>query len=759
MRKFFIVLLFIVSVILTAITISVRFFPQLYTSAFNHFSNNQASIENIKIQFFPLSAKLENFEFTNKDTQKLLNVKEVDFTVQLIGWLQGKNNFWEASITDADINIDKILESTTNNSETKDSTTTEKTHLHNVLSMLNIQIKNVRININEQSYVSIKRLNTTLNDTNLSDYRLIHQEIDFSIDYYDNSAFKESFTFEGLIQSRLKDNTSVINVIIPELELSQILDSKPTEINQKESVQLKDSPTPESPIDWSWMSSLAALKLSISAEEIILADSKVSNLALAIKLDKEIEFSQTSEIVWLESESFSFDDKLSMTGKWQPISDETLGADLQGQLSLATSTLNLNIDGKVNINGINDNDLNIALESKALPVRSTLDQTNLTLIKQYFPVKTSLTLNQSEHLIDIKLHDAKLGTSDLKGALNIKTKPSTNMAVMGNFQSSVLSFQSPEDTLNSSDQVNRSPDAPKKDKERIFNDDVIDWSWIENLDIDFNLQAQSVLIDNIAIESLTLPLTISNNVLNIAEIEANLADGKIQYSTKLAKNNDDVTLSVNMIGNDIILEKLNILPPEELKNGMTNINMNLETNGNTLHELASSLNGFIKLKVNEGVIGNGSFELIGSDFILGLLDKLNPFSKKDKTTKLECAVVNLNIEKGEIEIDKSLALRTSKLNIVSDGNIDLKTEKISLNLTPKARSGVGVDVSSLVKFIALGGTLSKPAPKVTAAGALKSAAVVGAAISTGGVSLLATNAAEKTLLNVDVCERASKAFQ
>jgi len=191
---------------------------------------------------------------------------------------------------------------------------------------------------------------------------------------------------------------------------------------------------------------------------------------------------------------------------------------------------------------------------------------------------------------------------------------------------------------------------------------------------------------------------------------------------------------------------------------VTGIDIALETQGVSSKQLAESLNGAIKLNVGDGVIGNDSFELIGSDLILNLLNKLNPFSKSDKTTKLECAVVNLSVENGKIDVDKSLALKTSKLTMVADGYVDLPSEKIKLSLTPKARQGVGVDVSSLVKFIALGGTLSKPAPAVTASGVLKSAVVVGAAVSTGGVSLLATSVAEKTVGNVDVCERAAKAF-
>ena len=145
--------------------------------------------------------------------------------------------------------------------------------------------------------------------------------------------------------------------------------------------------------------------------------------------------------------------------------------------------------------------------------------------------------------------------------------------------------------------------------------------------------------------------------------------------------------------------------------------------------------------------------------MLSLLNKLNPFAKKHKTTNLECAVINLKVINGKIESDKSLALRTSRLTMVADGHIDLSSEKIKMNVTPKARKGIGIDLSSLVKFVALGGTLTKPAPRVAAGGILKSALVVGTAVSTGGASLLATNAAEKTVANVDVCKRASSAFK
>ena len=251
----------------------------------------------------------------------------------------------------------------------------------------------------------------------------------------------------------------------------------------------------------------------------------------------------------------------------------------------------------------------------------------------------------------------------------------------------------------------------------------------------------------------------SEEALTIPGLKALFGGGEVSSDTSLVRRKEIVDVDFNLTASDVVLEKLKLLPPEELKNGLTDLSIALKTNGKSSRDLAQSLDGNVKINVGDGLIGNDSFELIGSDVILNLLNKLNPFSKKDKTTKLECAVVNLKVEKGKINIDKSLALRTSKLTMVADGHVDLSSERIKLGLTPKARQGVGVDVSSLVKFIALGGTLSKPAPTVTASGLLKSAAVVGAAVSTGGVSLLATSVAEKTVTKVDVCKRANNAFK
>ena len=528
-------------------------------------------------------------------------------------------------------------------------------------------------------------------------------------------------------------------------------------------------------MDWEWLSLFEPLQVDVSVGEALWSKSSVRDVDVTIKLDQAqaVAFSFESNVAWLESDEISFEDKVTLDGQWQPISSPSVGPDLRGESTLVTSVLNLKLSGDVNVNGTNGNKLSVELDSSEVPVKGLLDESTQAIVDQYLPIKTLFDVQQSAQTIELNINEASLGDSDIKGLVSLNTNPQGPLGVNAKLESMLFSYigletdedqaeikdvkaETSEEALASTDAVES---QAKAEKDTVFNDDEIDWSWLDSLLVDFEWKAKRILVDDIEIKDLNFPLLVSEGELKIPSFEAVLGSGKVLSQSSLTKSEKGADLDINLTASDVVLDELNLLPPEELKDAVTDLSVALKANGQSSRELAQSLDGQIQINVGDGVIGNDSFELIGSDLVLNLLNKLNPFSKKDQTTKLECAVVNLNIEKGKIDIDKSLALRTSKLTMVADGYVDLSSEKIKLSLTPKARHGVGVDVSSLVKFIALGGTLNEPTPIVTASGLVKSAVVVGAAVSTGGVSLLAASAAEKTVAKVDVCKRANNAFQ
>ena len=89
--------------------------------------------------------------------------------------------------------------------------------------------------------------------------------------------------------------------------------------------------------------------------ELSWSDSEVRDLELLVAIDQSIKFSHSSHVKFLDSEEFSFDDQLTLSGQFNPISSATLGADLQTNLELNTSNLTLSVNGDINVNGADSN--------------------------------------------------------------------------------------------------------------------------------------------------------------------------------------------------------------------------------------------------------------------------------------------------------------------------------------------------------------------------------------------------------------------
>ena len=578
--------------------------------------------------------------------------------------------------------------------------------------------------------------------------------------------------------SSIKESGSDVEIKAAVVQSSKHSAVNSEEINVEENdvEKIAKKQVSEAPIDWAWLSSLEPLSIDLNVGEILWSKSSTKEMTLKLSLTNELNFDFQSRVAWLESGSYVFDDVLKIDGRWKPIASSSLGVDLRGETKISIPKLFMKVDGDVNLNGNRGNALNVVLESSGLPVNTSLDDNTKELISQYFPINADLDLAQSDQVVDVHFNQFRFGDSDLRGDLSVNTESTAITAIL---ESDLLSHQSiekeevqkeekkrvlgelPEFTEGEAHDVNAI--INEKDKEDakndlVFTDEAIDWTWLDALTLNFNWQVKKIDVDGMQVDNFVLPLVMKAGALELKELEGFLGDGSFEVSSNVIKKEDGASIELMLDASDIALEDLNVLPSDELKEAVTNAAIRLTTQGQSLRALAETLNGNVNIAVGDGIISNSSFELIGSDLILGLLQKLNPFAKENKTTELECAIVNMDIENGKVTIDKSVAVRTTKLTIVADGDVDLNSEKIKLSLTPKARHGVGVDVSSLVKFVALGGKLAKPAPRVSAAGLLESALVVGAAVSTGGASLVATNLIEKTVVNTDVCMRASKAF-
>jgi hypothetical protein len=92
--------------------------------------------------------------------------------------------------------------------------------------------------------------------------------------------------------------------------------------------------------------------------------------------------------------------------------------------------------------------------------------------------------------------------------------------------------------------------------------------------------------------------------------------------------------------------------------------------------------------------------------------------------------------------------------VVSSGTANLKTEAIDFSLRPEARQVAGIGAGELVKLLRVRGTLGDPKIGIDELAAARSAASIGAAVATGGLSLLAETLAKKATADPRPCETA-----
>jgi hypothetical protein len=303
-------------------------------------------------------------------------------------------------------------------------------------------------------------------------------------------------------------------------------------------------------------------------------------------------------------------------------------------------------------------------------------------------------------------------------------------------------------------------------EETMFSQEAIDSGWLTTAEIEVVLAASELKLQEAVFENLRLKLISLAGRLTLDPFTATLGAGGFEAraslslgsapdvrttSAKLPELVQSLDAALQLKLNGVALESFGFVPQEELQGGALEVDVDLVASGSSAHDFASSLTGELLIMVEDAVLMNDFVELAGSDLIMETLNKLNPFAKKDPTTQLQCGLVRFSADNGQLFTDKQLIMETSKMEIVGDGKIDLATERLNITMTPNAKSGIGVNVGSLVKFLKLGGTLTNPRPAADAGGLLKSGLAIGAAISTGGVSILAEGIAKRALNAGSAC--------
>ncbi|MEO8753349.1 MAG: AsmA family protein [Casimicrobiaceae bacterium] len=282
------------------------------------------------------------------------------------------------------------------------------------------------------------------------------------------------------------------------------------------------------------------------------------------------------------------------------------------------------------------------------------------------------------------------------------------------------------------------PSPPAKGPQWIFPDVPVNFGLLRTFDADGAL----------AVGGLTLP---DGKTLNNLRVKMTLAAGKLDvpaFSTAAwggtlagsfivdASQPAGAALTLRVHGKDLALGALIEAAgvKREVRGAKTELALNLAMRGASPHAWASSASGNVSLVAGPGTLVNTKVPIDAS--VDKLLDNVNPFRNTDPSTELVCAVVRFPIANGVARVDRGIAMETSKLGVSAIGTLDFRNETLDLGFQPKVRKGITLPVPNFAELVRFSGPFRSPQVKVDAAGSVAAIASIGAAIGTGGWSLL-----------------------
>lgn len=297
-----------------------------------------------------------------------------------------------------------------------------------------------------------------------------------------------------------------------------------------------------------------------------------------------------------------------------------------------------------------------------------------------------------------------------------------------------------------------SEEQVEEEDKRMFSDQAINWSWLNTLEMDLRLDLQTLQWQRLILSPVTVPLMLSDGVLKAPRIYGETLGGTFNGGFNIAHHPSGAQIDAQIEVREVRLQNLLGEQNGDQSERPTDVQLKFSSVGQSVADIMGTLNGSGEIQVRDAAVLSSSINWIGSDVILQLLRKLNPFDQESEQTLVECGRIEVIVEDGQLRSEK-LIVETDKVVIVGDAEIDFKSESLKLAFNPKARESIGVNLGKLVQFVGLGGTLSNPVLSTSAEGLAKTGATVGAALTTGGLSLLAQGLLDRAKVSAISCDK------
>ncbi len=363
----------------------------------------------------------------------------------------------------------------------------------------------------------------------------------------------------------------------------------------------------------------------------------------------------------------------------------------------------------------------------------------------------SLELRRDDKVVSLQDLDAAFGSSHVKGKVEIHdTSPKSTWTV--NLASTALDLD--ELPVSRVATPAAKPAATAGSTRLVFNDAALSFDALRALDAN----------GEVTIDRLTLPggrkvdrvrarFSLRDGKLDATGVQAASYGGTITGSVAVdATRGRSPLITLRLDGRDLDLSALLAAAgtKRDVSGGRTTVAIDVTMRGDSPHQWMSGINGRALAVVGPATLVNSKLDP-GVTFDR-LAEAVNPFRAVNPSTELRCAVIRLPLAAGVAQVDRSIAFETREIDASMSGTLDFRNETLDLSIRPRVRQGIPIEIPQIAELVRFRGTFLAPTVSVDAVASAAAIARVGAAIGTGGLSILGESLLAQVGAGTGACE-------
>lgn len=263
-------------------------------------------------------------------------------------------------------------------------------------------------------------------------------------------------------------------------------------------------------------------------------------------------------------------------------------------------------------------------------------------------------------------------------------------------------------------------------RKRLFSDEVLPFDSLTAFEANLKVNIGEMPVGDAVLRQIEAALVLSNGNLSLEPIQAMLGGAVVRAQIKANAALTPARVLMGVIAENVDLKDLQnmgSIPAFMLGKGGANIQLAGE--GNTPHEIASTLGGVVVLRAEKGEILRGAAADISSSLA-------NLFNPGGANNVLNCMAARFNVKNG-VMADNGILVDSMATTVAGNGTINLASEMIAMSLRAKTKL---VDVGGIVPALQITGDLASPSYAIDAAGTVKN--VVGA-LTSGDINVIGSS--------------------